>query len=82
MADSLHIEMSIYLHPDQKEFDNKKYNEQGDEIMRWAQKNGVCLTKGMNMPGFGKDCYRDGIHINTKGQKILAKWMEAETRNL
>lgn len=82
MADSLHIKMAIYLHPDQKEFSDKKYDEQGNDIIQWARANGVELTKGMYMPGFNKECYRDGIHINAKGQKVLAEWMKAETKNL
>lgn len=79
IADSCRIPMVIYLHPDQAEFKSGRYNEQGDEIMAWARANGVRVTQGLHMPGFGLDCYRNGIHINAKGQKILARWMKTET---
>lgn len=53
-----------------------KYNEQGDEIIAWAKKNHVRLVEDIRL--LNKDDYRDGIHINAKGQRIVANVMEKE----
>lgn len=52
-----------------------KYNEQGQEIIAWYQKNGVKLIKDIDS-GFTLDDYRDDIHINARGQRKLASVME------
>ena len=51
-----------------------KYNEQGQEIIAWYQKNGVKLIKDIDS-GFTLDDYRDDIHINSRGQRKLANIM-------
>lgn len=74
MADSAHIPFVVYLHADAEELADKKYNEQGDEIIAWCNKNHVRLVKDLGL--LIKEDYRDGIHINAKGQRILANIME------
>lgn len=74
IADNAGISMEIYLHPDQKEFENGKFNEQGMEIIKWAKETSVQLTTGFEA-GESHETYRDGIHVNQKGQKVIAKWM-------
>lgn len=74
MADSVKIQFVVYLHADQEENAGKKYNEQGDEIIAWCKKNQVKLVENLHL--LTKDDYRDGIHINAKGQRIVANVME------
>ena len=79
MADSAKIPFVVYLHADQEENAEKKYNDQGDEIIAWCKKNQVRLVEDIHL--LTKDDYRDGIHINAKGQRIVANVMEKEFVN-
>ncbi len=76
MADSAKIPYVVYLHADQEENASKKYNEQGEEIIAWCKANNVRLVEDLLL--LTKDDYRDGIHINAKGQRIVADVMEKE----
>lgn len=76
MADSAKIPFVVYLHADLEENAGKKYNEQGDEIIAWCKKNQVRLVEDLHL--LTKEDYRDGIHINAKGQRIVANVMEKE----
>ena len=76
MADSAKIPFVVYLHADQEENAAKKYNEQGEEIIAWCKKNHVRLVEDIRL--LTKEDYRDGIHINAKGQRIVANVMEKE----
>lgn len=75
IADSANIPLVVYLHAEIVEMKNGNYNEQGMEIIEWAEKNNVTLIKELDYK-FTEDDYRDGIHINAKGQKKLAGIME------
>lgn len=74
MADSAKIPFVVYLHADAKELEAKKYNEQGNEIIAWCEKNHIRVVKDLGMLTFSD--YRDGIHMNEKGQRKLANVME------
>lgn len=76
LADSVKIPFVVYLHADQEENAGKKYNEQGNEIIAWCKKNQVRLVEDLHL--LTKQDYRDGIHINAKGQRIVANVMEKE----
>lgn len=76
MADSAKIPFVVYLHADQEENAEKKYNEQGNEIIAWCNKHQVRLIEDLHL--LTKDDYREGIHINAKGQRIVANIMEKE----
>lgn len=52
-----------------------KYNEQGQEIIAWCQKNRGKLIKDIDR-GFSLDDYCDDIHINARGLRKLASVME------
>lgn len=80
IADSLHIPFSIYLHAETNEIAAGQYNEMGNEIIEWAQKNQVSLVKGIET-GETISMYKDAIHYNEKGQRHLANIMEAMTKN-
>lgn len=74
LAEQNNIPFYIYLHPDKKEFTAHSYNQQGLEIITWANKNNVPIYLGIN---YEKETgYRDGIHINKEGQKLLSKVMK------
>lgn len=74
MADSAGIPLIVYLHADAKELQNGQYNEQGKEIMAWAETNQVPLIRELEYK-FTPDDYRDGIHLNKDGQKKLSEIM-------
>ena len=76
MADSAKIPLVVYLHAELCELEKGKYNEQGDEIIAWCKANNVRLVEDLRQ--LDKDCYRDNIHINEKGQRFVADVMERE----
>ena len=75
MADSANIKLIVCLHPDQGELVAKRYNEQGQEIVKWCETNNVQLIKELD-EGITKEMYRDGIHTNAKGQRFEADLMK------
>lgn len=75
IAAKANIPFIICLHPDQNETKKKKYNEQGDEIIKWCHDNHIKLIQELN-EGITIDMYRDGIHTNEKGQKFEAMLMK------
>lgn len=79
IADSAQIPMLIYLHPDRNEMEAQKYNMQGEEIIQWAIMNNIPLYKGLEQ-GEDSTTYRDGIHLNQKGQRILVDCMKKMLR--
>ena len=52
-----------------------KYNEQGEEIIKWCQENGISPILELN-EGIKLDMFRDGIHTNEKGQRFEAELMK------
>lgn len=79
IADSCNIPYIIYLHADRSECDNQKYNEEGEEIIKWAEANHVKLIKELDYQ-FSADDYRDGIHMSKSGQRKLAEIMKKEIK--
>lgn len=77
MCETAKIPLVVCLHADHAELAQHKYNEQGDLIIDWCKANHVRLVKELD-EGFTTEDYRDGIHINTKGQRKLADIMERE----
>lgn len=75
MCDNDSIRMIVYLHASKNELKNHKYNWQGDEIIEWCEDNGVELIKSLDYD-FKESDYRDGIHINSHGQRKVADIME------
>ena len=53
---------------------DKKYNEQGQEIINWSIKNNIKLIQELDY-NFSESDYRDGIHLSNKGQRKLANIM-------
>ena len=75
IADSANIELVLYLHPDISEIKANEFNEQGKEIIDWANREGIKIFSGFE-EGENIDSFRDGIHLNNEGQLILSKWMK------
>ena len=75
MADKSSIPLIVYLHADQKELRQGRYNEQGEEIIEWAERNKVTLVRELDS-GFTSQDYRDGIYLSKSGQRKLANIMK------
>ena len=73
----LGVPMIIYLHADQSELKNNSYNEQGEEIIQFANTNHIQLIKDLEN-GLDKSWYHDGIHLNNKGQHMMAKILQPQ----
>ncbi len=74
MADSLGIPFYIYLHAEQGELKQQRYNKMGQQILLWADSAKVTLMNGIE-EGEKPEMYRDVIHFNDKGQRHLADVM-------
>ena len=49
ISDSLSIPLIIYLHADKLESKDKRYNEQGQEIINWSIKNNIKFNQKVNV---------------------------------
>jgi hypothetical protein len=65
------IPLFIYLHPDRKELLDGKYDYQGDEIIKFCRDNSIPLIEGLRYED--EAAFRDVIHLNDRGQRILAE---------
>lgn len=81
IADSANIPLIVYLHADAQELANQQYDAQGNEIIAWAKANHVKLVNELEYH-FVKNDYRDGIHLNKKGQRRLADIMKRVFKNI
>lgn len=66
------IPFTIVLHADKSELKEGAYNEQGQEIIKFAKKNNIDLIMDLNN-GLNANCFRDEIHLNSIGQKNIAR---------
>lgn len=66
------VQLLIYLHPDQSELKNKAYNSQGQDIINFCKNNDIKLIQELNHLSSDKN-YRDHIHPNEKGQRLIAE---------
>lgn len=65
------IPFIIYLHASKDELKKNSYNEQGQEIIRFAEQNNIKVIKDLEL-GLELSEFRDNIHINEQGQRKLA----------
>lgn len=72
MANEADIPLIVYLHAELSELKKKEYNEQGQEIIAWAEMNNVKLIKELDYH-FVESDYRDGIHLNVNGQRKVGE---------
>ena len=68
--------MIIILHANIYEFREKEYNYQGGLIEKWAAENNIRLVKDITY--LREENYRDKIHINSSGQRVIAELMKQE----
>jgi hypothetical protein len=64
------IPFTMYLHASRDEIKSGSYNQQGKEILSFAKENNVPIILGLEN-GTNLSDFRDGIHINSKGQKKI-----------
>lgn len=65
------INFAVYLHAEKSEVESGGYNNQGQEIIAWANEHDVPLYLGLEN-GEDLDGLRDNIHLNELGQRRLA----------
>jgi hypothetical protein len=65
------IPLTLYLHAELSELEAKSYNDQGQEIIHFAEANNIRLIKDLDL-GLQSSEFRDDIHINSLGQRKLA----------
>ncbi|MDR2146379.1 MAG: hypothetical protein LBE91_07980 [Tannerella sp.] len=70
-ATSKNIPFFIYLHPDRKEVENNQYDEQGMAIIKFCTEQNITLIQGLGIEN--PSCFRDDIHLNGHGQRVLAE---------
>ena len=66
------IPLTIYLHAENVELENKSYNSQGQEIINFAKLNNIPIILELEN-GLNKTNFRDKIHLNESGQELMAK---------
>lgn len=76
IARSAEIPMILILHAEQSELKAGDYNEKGQMIQRWASENQIKLIKDITV--LKEENYRDNIHVNESGQRVLADLMIKE----
>ncbi|MDO6440378.1 hypothetical protein Q4534_23325 [Cyclobacterium sp. 1_MG-2023] len=66
------IPLLVYLHSEIGELENHEYNDNGKKTIDLLNHRNVKFISSLNTP-MDKSCYRDFIHLNEKGQRILAE---------
>ena len=64
------IPFFIYLHPVKKEIQEGTYDKQGEQIIQFCKEHNILLIKGINYENVSG--FRDDIHLNERGQRVLA----------
>ena len=77
---SKNIPVTIYLHADTKELKLKSYNEQGQEIIKFANDNDIPIILDLEN-GLKLSDFRDYIHLNSNGQRKLANTITHYVKN-
>lgn len=77
---SKNIPVTIYLHADTKELKLKSYNEQGQEIIKFANDNDIPIILDLEN-GLKLSDFRDYIHLNSNGQRKLANTITHYLKN-
>lgn len=67
------IPFFIWLHPDKVEVEKGNYNYEGEEIISFCKSSSILLIKGLDIMSLEE--YRDNIHVNEKGQRVIADAM-------
>ena len=75
MAENAGIKFAVYLHAEKSEVIAGSYNNQGQEIIAWANERRVPIYLGLEN-GEALDGLRDNVHLNELGQRRLANTFE------
>ena len=80
-ADKNNIPLLICLHAEKAEVTSKKFNEQGEEILKFCASNNIEVISGIDI---GEDVihFRDNIHLNERGQKLWANVLTEEIKRI
>jgi hypothetical protein len=65
------IPLVIYLHAEIDELKAGSYNEQGEKIIHFADRNGIPIIKDLELD-LGSQEFSDYIHVNETGQRNIA----------
>lgn len=65
------LNLIIYIHAEKDELKKGMYNIQGKEIIDFANNNNITILRDLNY-GLNDSHFRDYIHLNSKGQKLMA----------
>ena len=76
IAKQADIPLILILHAELSELEVGDYNDKGKMIEQWAFENKIKLIKDITF--LKKENYRDQIHINASGQRVLANMMIKE----
>lgn len=74
------IPFFIYLHPDKNEVLKREYDYQGKLIIDFCKRNDIDLIKGIDYEDISM--FRDGIHLNEHGQRVLSNILLSEIERL
>lgn len=73
IACQANIPLILILHAEKAELKAGDYNEKGLMIQQWANENQIKLIKDIDV--LKEENYRDKIHVNASGQRVLANLM-------
>jgi hypothetical protein len=74
------IPLLVYLHPDRNEITNNKYGAGGEEIIRFCCDSDIPIIDGLKHENISS--FADAIHLNDRGQRILANALLPELKRL
>ena len=80
IATTAEIPLIVILHAEMSELKSGDYNEKGKMIEQWAIENEVKLVKDITF--MNEENYRDQIHINSSGQRVLANMIITELSSI
>jgi len=75
------IPFTVCLHAEDTELAQGKFNSQGQEILDFCAQHNIKVITGFDI-GEKPGDYRDGIHINEKGQRRWAQALYKEIRDV
>lgn len=73
-AKNKNIPITVILHPETSEIKNKSYNEKGQRLISFLEKNNIKIIKELDYAQ--EKYYRDNIHMNKEGHENLANIIE------
>jgi lysophospholipase L1-like esterase len=68
------------LHPDREEIISGRYDIRGEEIIQFCLDNDIPLIEGLRHEGMSS--FKDAIHLNDRGQQVLANTLLPEIKKL